>query len=98
MSAGTSFEYLWADTSAKKPIKVSAPEYVDRLMTWIEFMLSNEKIFPTSVDVPFPDNFEEQVKRIMKRLFRVYAHVYYNHFREVTAMDAEAHLNTCFKV
>jgi MOB kinase activator 1 len=30
-------------------------------------------------------------------LFRVYAHVYYNHFTNITELGAEAHLNTCFK-
>jgi MOB kinase activator 1 len=54
MAAGSKYEYLWADTGLKKAIKVSAPEYVDRLMTWIEFQLNNEEIFPTSVDTPFP--------------------------------------------
>lgn len=58
MSAGSRFEYLWADgvtvtkvgffasgqqegnvlsdTPRMQPIKVSAPEYVDLLMTWVE--------------------------------------------------------------
>ena len=37
MSAGPQFEYLWADkVKVKKPIKVSAPEYVDLLMSWVK--------------------------------------------------------------
>lgn len=37
MSAGPKYEYLWADgKTIKKPIKVSAPEYVDFLMTWVQ--------------------------------------------------------------
>lgn len=46
---------------------------------------------------PFPKNFVNHVKVIFKRLFRVYAHIYYSHFAEVVRMGAEAHLNTCFK-
>ena len=49
------------------------------------------------IDTPFPIDFKSHVKVIFKRLFRVYAHVYYSHFEEVTKMEAEAHLNTCFK-
>lgn len=35
MSAGPKYEYRWCDgVQFKKPVKVSAPEYVDYLMTW----------------------------------------------------------------
>jgi MOB kinase activator 1 len=30
----------------KTPIKVSAPEYVDFLMSWVETQLNDEHIFP----------------------------------------------------
>jgi len=33
----------------------------------------------------------------LKRLFRVYAHIYHQHFREVVELSEEAHLNTSFK-
>jgi len=37
MSAGPKYEYLWADgTNIKTPLKVSASEYIDYLMTWVE--------------------------------------------------------------
>ena len=43
------FEYLWADhKNIKKPIKVSAPDYVNYLMTWIEETLEDETTFPVS--------------------------------------------------
>lgn len=46
------YEYLWADgTKVKKPIRVSAPEYVDSLMSWIESQLNNEQIFPLQLGV-----------------------------------------------
>ncbi len=48
MSAGPKYEYLWADgIKIKKPIKVSAPEYVEYLMTWIQQILDDENIFPS---------------------------------------------------
>jgi len=47
MSAGPRFEYRWADGKVvKKPIEVSAPEYVDRLMNWVEGQLEDELMFP----------------------------------------------------
>jgi len=98
MAAGPKYEYLWADgAKIKRPIKVSAPEYVDYLMTWVQDILDDESIFPSRVDVPFPRNFQSVVKNIFKRLFRVYAHIYYSHFQKIVTLGEEAHLNTCFK-
>jgi MOB kinase activator 1 len=76
---------------------VTAPQYVEYLMSWVQGCLDNDKLFPARVDVPFPKHFESVVKQIFKRLFRVYAHIYYSHFQKVVALGEEAHLNTCFK-
>ena len=54
-------------------------------------------IFFLSPGVPFPKNFMQIAKTILKRLFRVYAHIYHQHFREVVSLGEEAHLNTSFK-
>jgi len=98
MSAGPQYEYLWADgVKVKKPIKVSAPEYVDLLMSWVESQLNDENIFPLQLGTPFPKTFQQIVKTIFKRLFRVYAHIYHSHFQKIVGLGAEAHLNTCFK-
>eukprot|EP00002_Diphylleia_rotans_P008148 TRINITY_DN1788_c0_g1_i1.p1 TRINITY_DN1788_c0_g1~~TRINITY_DN1788_c0_g1_i1.p1 ORF type:complete len:225 (-),score=62.32 TRINITY_DN1788_c0_g1_i1:206-880(-) len=98
MCAGPKYEYQWADGQAvKKPIKVSAPQYVDYLMTWIQAQLDDETIFPSRVDVEFPKDFQSIVRNIYKRLFRVYAHIYYSHFQKIVSLGAEAHVNTCFK-
>jgi hypothetical protein len=50
-----------------------------------------------SKGVPFPKNFNSIEKTILKRLFRVYAHIYHQHFAEVVQLGEEAHLNTSFK-
>lgn len=47
--------------------------------------------------VPFPKNFMSVAKTILKRLFRVYAHIYHQHFDPVIQLQEEAHLNTSFK-
>lgn len=47
--------------------------------------------------VPFPKNFMSVAKTILKRLFRVYAHIYHQHFDSVMQLQEEAHLNTSFK-
>lgn len=184
MSAGPKYEYHWADgLTVKKPIKCSAPKYIDYLMTWVQDQLDDETLFPSKIGkiswgvrqslelalrlqasemrncplsytpcisgnilpylnssmflwnagtwiaqaqiltrlyfeysmlwepqiscinhvlyfatgVPFPKNFLSIAKTILKRLFRVYAHIYHQHFSEVVQLGEEAHLNTSFK-
>ncbi|XP_005492212.2 MOB kinase activator 1B [Zonotrichia albicollis] len=98
MSAGPKYEYHWADgTNIKKPIKCSAPKYIDYLMTWVQDQLDDETLFPSKIGVPFPKNFMSVAKTILKRLFRVYAHIYHQHFDPVIQLQEEAHLNTSFK-
>ena len=81
----------------KKPIKCSAPKYIDYLMTWVQEQLDNESLFPSRIGVPFPKNFVSIAKTMLKRLFRVYAHIYHQHFSQVVSLGEEARLNTSFK-
>lgn len=98
MSAGPKYEYYWADgNSVKKPIKCSAAQYIDFLMTWVQDQLDDETVFPSKIGVDFPKNFLSVAKAVMKRLFRVYAHIYYQHFDDIERLKEEAHLNTSFK-
>lgn len=98
MTAGPKYEYHWADgQTIKKPIKCSAPRYIDYLMSWVQDQLDDEFIFPSKIGIPFPKNFLSIAKTILKRLFRVYAHIYHQHFKEVVMLKEEAHLNTSFK-
>jgi len=98
MSAGPKYEYLWADgVTIKKPIKCTAAEYIDYLMTWAGAQLDDERLFPSKIGVPFPKEFMKVCKSLVKRLFRVYAHIYHSHFAMVVKLGEEAHLNTSFK-
>lgn len=54
-------------------------------------------MFPGQFGEPFPPNFMDVVRTIFKRMFRVYAHIYHSHFKQVCSLGEEAHLNTCFK-
>ena len=96
MSAGE-FTYKWSDETTKKPLSVSAPQYVENLFNWIERQLNDEKIFPVDVDKDFPKDFRKRVKHIFSRLFRVYAHIYCSHMRHIEAQHAEKHVNSSMK-
>lgn len=106
----------------KKPTKLSAPEYVDALMNWVQVrrprtialiaqgMLDDEAIFPSKVGAPFPRTFHATIRSIVRRLFRVYAHLYnvghavatpltrsQSHFAVLCALSIEAHINTSYR-
>jgi len=96
MSAGRS-EYLWKDgVKYKKPTRVSAPVYIDELLAWVNAQISDPTLFPTD-EGKFPPKFMMCIRNIYKRLFRLYAHIYWSHFEKIRSIGANAHLNTCFK-
>jgi len=96
MSAGSKVQYWWADgQSIKKPLKVTAPEYVNYLTSWINTQLDDESIFPTNGD--FPKDFVNYVKQILRKMFRVYAHIYHSHWKKIAEVEAKAHFILCFK-
>jgi len=50
MSGGPRYEYRWQDEHKyRKPTALSAPQYMNLLMDWIEVQINNEDIFPTNV-------------------------------------------------
>jgi hypothetical protein len=87
--------FLWQDDPTKKPTEVPAPTYISLLFKWVTDKISDESLFPTSGD--FPKHFISEIKVIMKRMLRVYAHIYYKHRDKVKELNAESHLNTCFR-
>ncbi|GKZ33351.1 MOB kinase activator 1B [Aspergillus brasiliensis] len=98
MKATDEFEYLWQDSeNYKRPTKMSAPEYIEHLMSWVQSSVDNEQIFPSRLGVPFPKVFPSLVRQIFKRMYRVYAHIYCHHYPVVVHLGLEPHLNTSFK-
>jgi len=90
-------EYFWAQPGKKQPLKVSGPEYCDLVMTWVEDQLDSSTIFPVLETDPWPDDFVDYVQDIVRRMFRVYAIIYFKGFKEIQALEATAHLQTAFK-
>ncbi|KAL4136478.1 hypothetical protein KRP22_000011 [Phytophthora ramorum] len=106
MSAGPCYTYLWADgVQQVTPISLPASDYVARLLEWVEGQLDDRQLFPevysTTTDSSSSGECNPRFMRtagnILKRLFRVYAHIYHNHLQNFVALHAETHLNLCFK-
>lgn len=98
MCAGPKYQYLWQDGSQyKSPTSVPAHTYITLLFQWVDELFENKSVFPPDPEVPFPKNFKDVVKSIFKRLFRVYAHFYYHHLKDVREAELEANFNTSFR-
>lgn len=99
MNAGGGYRYAWRDGHKyRKPTECAAPVYINLLMDWIDSQLEDEGLFPLESGSEFPTHFVPQVRVILKRLFRVYAHIYHAHFDAVTAVKGGVEtINTCFK-
>lgn len=95
MCAGQRYEYLWPSQAAPK--KVTAPEYAQLVTTWATETMKSPGLNPIRAGETFSPNFKSELSQILKRLFRVYAHMYLHHFRTFITAGAAEHLNFCFK-
>ncbi|KAJ1961487.1 Mitotic exit network component [Dipsacomyces acuminosporus] len=98
MCAGEKYNYLWRDGVAyKEPTSVPANKYVKLLMRWIDAQLDDTRLFPVELGHPFPPNFRSDVAcPILKRMLRVYAHLYWHHYPQVRQVGLATMLNTSF--
>merc|ERR1711964_738656 len=71
--------------------------YMENVLAWVDEKLSNEKFVPLGDGEAFPKDFENGIKKIVGRIFRVYAHIYHSHFEELEKLDAHQTLNHLFK-
>ena len=100
MCAGPRFEYHWQDSSSvkyRRSTRLSAPDYIECLLNWTQAQIDDETLFPTALDASFPPNFVDRIKAMLRRLFRIYAHIYNHHFAQVCALRLEVHLNTSYR-
>jgi len=95
MTAGEKYEYFWTE-DGEKPVSLTAADYVEKVMIWIQSKLDDHSIFPRDEKASFPANYMEIVSKIYKRLFRIYAHIYYAHYNRIVLLELEPHMNTVF--
>lgn len=87
--------YLWYDEKGKKN-RCPAPQYIDYVMTYTQRTISDESYFPTKYANQFPSGFESHVRKMLRLLFHVIAHMYAAHFREIVLIGLHPHLNTTY--
>ncbi|EGV63946.1 Maintenance of ploidy protein mob2 [Yamadazyma tenuis] len=95
MNAGPTTNYLWVDSSGQS-INLPAVQYINYVLTWISNKLNDQSVFPTKSGGAFPQNFMKDCKNITRQMFRIFAHIYYNHFEKIVHLSLEAHWNSFF--
>lgn len=96
MTAGPGWKYLWREKDDDETEQLCARGYISRVLEWAKRILDSEEIFPNEIGRPFPDDFEDKVKKLMSRLFRIYAHCYWYHQEHFKALNTLEHLNFFF--
>lgn len=89
----------------KSITRCPASVYIDAVFSWVQQYCDGLELF--SQHFLFNQQhsckkdqfkiFMYNVKKVYKRLFRVYAHIYHHHFAEVSSFGAVPHLNSTFK-
>jgi len=100
MSAGPKIQYKWLEgknVRTAKPITLCAPEYVDKFLSWAQTNLGDEKVLPLSVGKKFPKTLPGIIRNVFKHVFRIYAHIYLNHLRNIIALGNDDYVNSSFK-
>ncbi|CAG8728333.1 15748_t:CDS:2, partial [Cetraspora pellucida] len=91
------------DGSFKKIVVL--PKYVDEdewlavndyVMTWVQNLVNDENVFPTKAGREFPKEFSQIVRSIFKQCFRVFAHIYYQHYEQILHLREEKQFNSLF--
>ena len=95
MNAGPAVEYLWVID--KKPTQVSAQKYCELLFVWICECFDNRKIFPEEFTDKPPKKFMDTITKIYRRLFRVFAHLFYSHMDHLKAVEMDGIALQTFK-
>jgi MOB kinase activator 1 len=96
-------EYRWSDGASSEAVSVSAPVYIDKVLSWIADQMNDETKFPDDDDekralaVFQTPQFAALCGQIFRRLFRVYGIIYSSFFGTLEALDMAPHLNSCFK-
>lgn len=85
-NTGPQFCYFWLDDDSPKPIQMSAPEYFDALKRYIKRNLQNKELFPIESN-ELSQKAGNVLKNSYRRLFRILAHLYICHFKDISNIN-----------
>lgn len=90
MNADPRTEYVWM-TTPNRSVSLPANQYIEYALTWMSNKINDQSIFPTKSGMAFPPSFAKDIKGICRQMFRIIAHIYWNHFEKLVHLSLEAH-------
>lgn len=74
--------------------EISASNYIDSALTWIETQLECPDRFPKAMSDTYRADFEARlIQPVFQLLYHALAHIYEAHYEDVEGLEEEAHLN-----
>jgi len=86
---------VWTHQGGKQAM-VPAPTYIGYMMTSIQNLIDDEKIFPTKSNQPFHPSFPATIRTVYRQLLRVFTHIYHAHYQQILHLRSEPHFNSLF--
>ncbi|KAL0940741.1 maintenance of ploidy protein mob1 [Colletotrichum truncatum] len=84
MKATDEFEYLWQDSDQyKKPTHMSAPDYIEHLMTWVQNTIDNETMMPSRIGRCIPRRVRREVVLTLGRIGVPFPKNFPSHVRQI---------------
>lgn len=90
MTADPRTEYVWMMPNSRTA-SLPANQYIEYALNWISNKINDQTIFPTKAGMAFPPSFLKDIKGICRQMFRIIAHIYWNHFEKIVHLSLEAH-------
>lgn len=95
MMADPKTEYTWVNSN-NKTVTLPANQYIELALAWMSNKINDQSIFPTKSGMAFPPSFLNDVRSICRQIFRIIAHIYWNHFDKIVHLSLEAHWSSFF--
>lgn len=96
MSAGRQVCYKWADEQNPEPEVLSARQYMRELQHYT-FMQLQCGALCSRDGTTFALDFRERIGMMLRRFFRIYAHIYLEHYEVLRCHGMVPHFNYYFK-
>lgn len=95
---GTSqFAWFWQDDNTETVEQISAKDYCYRLLGYARDLYETRVPLDIELGQDYPETFMDDMKRLVKRAFRIYAHILQQHMDIIKEQQIDEHLKVCFK-
>ncbi|KAI6201321.1 hypothetical protein M3Y96_00829300 [Aphelenchoides besseyi] len=76
----------WFDERGRK-YQYSAGRYIDCVMSFCEAARKNEAIYPTKYGAPFPNDFQQHCRKVLRLLWHCCGHLYAKHWDLMSVLN-----------